>query len=379
MDGVLDLQTEAGKGSTFSFEVPLPSDAVGALPPRPAWEKGLTGRAVLLVDPNPGARRVVAEMLASRGMIVTECASAAEPPLGRYDCAVTADEAVPTSPAIIITSPLEHVIDDHFRIIRPVMERELIDLLGIVLGLVRKSAPRVEPESRRAVDALRVLVAEDNLVNQEFAAEALRKLGHRLSVASDGEEALRMMREQIFDIVLMDVQMPKLSGLDVTRMYREIEPEALHTPIVALTAHSGLEDRQRCLEAGMDAVLTKPIDLRQLLAVVRGVTGIDPIVEAVGGNVKLLERVSEAFAKQTPGLLIAMREAIRQRDSEALYRAAHTIKGAVSNFPGDPSFDLSLMVEQAARQSNFERAATLVTRLEAAVAALERRISSAVK
>ena len=377
MGGTIDLATTAGKGSVFSFEVPLPSDAVGALPLRAAWEKGLAGQAVLLVDPHPAERGLIAEMLTARGMIVTECASAAEPPLGRYACAITADEAAPTEPAIIVTSPLEHVVDDRFRVVRPVMDRELIDLLGVVLGLVRKSATRVEPEVRRAADSLRVLVAEDNLVNQEFAAEALRKLGHRLSVASDGEEALRMMREQIFDIVLMDVQMPKLSGLDVTRKYREIEPEALHTPIVALTAHSGLDDRERCLEAGMDAVLTKPIDLRQLHAVVRSVTGTDPIVEAVGGNVKLLERVSGAFTQQTPGLLLAMREAIRQKSGDDLHRAAHTMKGAVSNFQGDPSFDLALMVEQAARQNNFERATALVTRLEAAVAALERRITAA--
>ena len=378
MGGAIDLQTEPGKGSSFSFVIPLPADMVGTTPPRAPWERNLAGLSVLLVDPNAGSRALVAEMLKARDMIVTECASAAEPPLGRYACAITADEAVPTEPAIVITSPLEHVMDDRYRVLRPVVERELIEALGTALGLARRQTTRHTQEKPQPSDALRVLVAEDNLVNQEFAAEALRKLGHRVSVASDGEEALGMMRKQIFDIVLMDVQMPKLSGLDVTRMYRDIEPEALHTPIVALTAHTGIEDRRRCIEAGMDAVLIKPIDLRQLQSVVRTVTGVDPIVEAVGGNTRLLERVSEAFAKQTPDLLLTMRQAITQQDVDSLYMAAHTMKGAVSNFEGDPSYDLSAMIEEAAKQKDFARASTLMSRLEASVAALERRINAAV-
>ncbi|HUP50331.1 MAG TPA: ATP-binding protein [Thermoanaerobaculia bacterium] len=377
MGGTVDVESEAGSGSSFSFSISLPTDPIGSMPRRPAWEGGLAGRSVLLVDPHPASRALIAEMLRARGMVVTECASAAEPPMGRYDCAVTADEAVPIEPAVVITSPLEHVLDDRPRVVRPVMERELLDTLGSALGLVGKG-PRTTVRPARPGDSLRVLVAEDNLVNQEFAAEALRKLGHRVSVASDGEEALRIMRGQIFDLALMDVQMPKLSGLDVTRLYRESEPEALHTPIVALTAHTGMDDRQKCLEAGMDSVLVKPIDLRQLQQVVRSMTGVDPIVEAVGGNVKLLERVSDAFARQTPALLTAMRAAAGARDSEGLYRAAHTMKGAVSNFEGDPSYDLSVMIEQAAVEADFSRAVGLVGRLEAAVAALERRISAAV-
>ena len=379
MGGSVHLETVPDSGSTFSLLLPLPADAIGAAPAQPAWEDGLAGRSVLLVDPNPRCRALIADMLTSRGMIVTECASAAEPPIGRYGCAITADVAVPTEPAIIITSPLEQLVDDRNRVVRPVMERELLDMVGTALGLIRKSSARPAARPPVEADSLRVLIAEDNVVNQEFAAEALRKLGHGVSVASDGEEALTMMRAQIFDLVLMDVQMPKLSGLDVTRRYRETEPEAFHTPIVALTAHSGGDDRHRCIEAGMDAVLTKPIDLRKLNSVVQTVTGVDPIVQAVGGNVKLLERVSDAFARQTPTLIATMRAAVAASDGDSLFRAAHTMKGAVSNFDGDPSFDLSVMVEQAALKDDFARAASLVTRLEAAVTALERRISAAVQ
>jgi two-component system, sensor histidine kinase and response regulator len=379
MGGEVDLQTEAGRGSSFSFVIPLPVDSVGTAPSHASWERGLAGVSVLLADPNPAARGLIAEMLRARDMVVTEVSSAAEPPPGKYACAISADEAVPIEPAVIITSPLEHVADDRLRVVRPVMEREVIETLGAALGLVRRPAPRAASVAKpKFADALRVLIAEDNMVNQEFAAEALRKLGHRVAVASDGEEALRMMQKQIFDVVLMDVQMPRLSGLDAARKYREIEPAALHTPIVALTAHTSVEDRQLCIEAGMDAVLIKPIDLRELHAVVRSMTDIDPLIEAVGGNVQLLERVSEAFAKQNPLLMNAMHAAVRENDSEALARAAHTMKGAVSNFDGDPSYDLAVMVEDCAKAKDFARAVALVARLEAAVGALERRISAAV-
>jgi two-component system, sensor histidine kinase and response regulator len=378
MNGSVEVDSEPGVGSLFTVLLPLPSDVVSAAPPRAPWEGALAGRHVLVVDPNQNSREIISEMLRTRQIHVTAVASAAEPPAGPFACAVTADEIAPVEPAIVITSPLESVADNRLRITRPVVERELIEMIGIALGLTKVPAVRAAAMRRSSEQALRVLVAEDNLVNQEFAAEALRRLGHRVSVASDGEEALVMMRREFFDLVLMDVQMPRLAGTDATRMFRELEPSGIHVPIVALTANTRREDRGRCLEAGMDAVLTKPIDLRQVQDVIRAVTGIEPLVEAMGGNVALLERVRIAFAKQTPALLQEMRKAIEMSDGDALYRAAHTMKGAVSNFEADPSVDLALMLEEAAEAGDFQRAIMLVVRLEAAVAALERRIGAAV-
>jgi signal transduction histidine kinase/CheY-like chemotaxis protein len=377
MGGRIELTSEPGRGSVFAFLVPLPADDVGAEPMRLTWEASLAGRHVLVVDPNEISRGLLADTLRGRGMVVTECASAAEPPVGKFALAITADEAAPVEPSIIVTSPLEHVADDRLRVVRPISERELLDAIGVSLGIGSGGTARFTPAPRRD-EALNVLIAEDNPVNQEFAAEALRRLGHRVRVASDGEEALRMMQREFYDLVLMDVQMPRLSGLETTKKYRDTEPRGIHTPIIALTAHTGRDERQRCIEAGMDAVLTKPIDLRQLGEVIRSVTGVDPLVEAVGGNIKLLARVSDAFSKQTPGLLADMRAAISQRDSDALYRAAHTMKGAVSNFDGDPSVELSAMLEDTAQRHDFDRAASLLDRLERAAAVLERRLNTAV-
>ncbi len=377
MGGTIEVLSKQGEGSVFAFVVPLPNDLVSTASERAPWEAGLAGRPVLVIDPNTHSRALIAEILRTRSMEVTAASSAAEPPPGRFACAVVASESSPVQPSILITSPLEHVSDDKLRVTRPVLERELIDAVGVALGFIRTTIVRATAVRRTGEQALKVLIAEDNLVNQEFASEALRRLGHRISVASDGEEALMMMRDEFFDLVLMDVQMPRLSGLDATLRFRETEPEGIHVPIVALTANTRREDRYRCIEAGMDAVLTKPIDLQALQDIVRTVTGVEPLVEAVGGNVKLLERVSTAFAKQTPALLEEMRRAIANSDGETLYRAAHTMKGAVSNFEGDPSVDLSVMLEDSARAGDFPRATILVGRLASAVTALERRISAA--
>ncbi len=251
-----------------------------------------------------------------------------------------------------------------------------LDAIATAIGTKSHEEPLEQVRRRVARSGLHVLVAEDEAVSQEFAKEALRRLMHRVTVVADGEEALQCLERGHFDIVFMDVQMPNLDGLEATRRYRERE-RGSRTPIVALTAHSRREDRARCLEAGMDAVLTKPIDLKQLEDVVRSLTGAEPIVNAVGGNLKLLARVSDAFSKQTPVLLNQIRDAIAMNDAEALYQSAHKMKGAVANFEGDPSLDLALMLETAARESHFDRAATLLRRLEPAVNALERRISAA--
>src|SRR5256885_2024779 len=163
----------------------------------------------------------------------------------------------------------------------------------------------------------------------------------------------------------MDVQMPGRDGMDVTRKFRASEIDGAHTPIIALTAHTRREDRERCLEAGMDAVLTKPIDRGELAEVIASLVhmkakpDVDPILESVGGNVELLTRVRSAFAKQTPMLLAAMHDAIARRDDNALYHSAHTLKGAASHFPGDASA-LAREVEVAARAKELDRAAALM-------------------
>jgi two-component system, sensor histidine kinase and response regulator len=375
MSGTVRLESTQGVGTSIAIDLALPFDRFASQPKRIRPE--LNGRAAVVIDPNATSREVLSGILRTAGMKVDAFPSAAGTEGRQYACAVSADDKIDLRPAVIVTSPLDASAgDDRTRVTRPVAERELLDAVTAAIGTRAKDGPADDVRQRVARSGLHVLVAEDEAVSQEFAAEALRRMMHRVTVVSDGEEALHRLERDNFDLVFMDVQMPKLDGLEATRRYRERE-RGSRTPIVALTAHSRREDRVQCLEAGMDAVLTKPIDLKQLEETVRHLTGAEPIVNAVGGNLALLGRVSAAFAKQTPVLLTQIRDAIQMSDSEALFQSAHKMKGAVSNFEGDPSVDLALMLETAARENDFRRAATLLRRLEPAVQALQRRISAA--
>ena len=373
MNGSVSVVSQPGRGSSFVFAVIMPADPMGVAPRRASWESELTGKAVLVVEANDTTRTYLALMLRSRGMFATACASADEVPEGRYACVVTSDPTLPIEPRVLVSSPLKHDDDESVRITRPVSERELIEAVGMATGIVPK--PISYTLERRPVRrGMRVLLAEDNLVGQEFAAESLRRLGHDVDIASDGEEALAKIASEEFDVVLMDVQMPILDGTEVVKRYRANGGE---TPIVALTAHTTREARELCLEAGMNAVLTKPIDMKQLADVLMGVTGAEAIVDAVGGSARLLARVSEVFARQTPPLIASMHDAIERHDADALYRAAHKLKGSVANFNDNVCTKLALDVENAGRDRDVERAASVMPRLEEAVATLSRRIAAA--
>ena len=220
---------------------------------------------------------------------------------------------------------------------------------------------------------MHVLLVEDNVVSQEFAGETLRRLGHEVMIAADGARALSLLKANRYDIVFMDVQLPVIDGVEVVRRFRASESGA-RTPIYAITAHTQREERDRCLAAGMDGVLTKPIDRAEIARIVRSVDR-DGIVDAVDGNMRLLARVSAAFSEQTPPLVAAMYDAINKRDADSLYRNAHKLKGSVSNFP-TPAIDVAIEIEELARAGEVERAAALMPRLEETLRELSARLTT---
>jgi CheY-like chemotaxis protein len=235
---------------------------------------------------------------------------------------------------------------------------------------------------------LRVLVADDNAASQEFAAESLRRLGHIVTSAASGTEALDVLAKRSFDVILLDVQMPDLDGLEVTRRLRTME-RGLRTPIIAVTAQASTEDRERCIAAGFDGVLTKPATQATLSTIIREMTGVllppatarsgpaDVILDAVGGNVALLARVRDAFATQTPRLLAALREAVAACDGEAIFQTAHTLKGSISNFDVPEAIAATAELERAGKAADFARAAELLPAVETAIHDLEEKIEAA--
>jgi two-component system sensor histidine kinase/response regulator len=386
MGGTIGVESDVGKGSTFRFSIPFACEPVSATP-LADWEAQLVGKRVLLVEPEATSRRIVAAILSTHGLgcdAYATLAAAGDRPLHQtYDCLV-ADAPIVGAiiPVVRISSPVSPAPEVGVTVTRPVGERELIDAIGIAMGVTERGMAFTLERRVDADGLLHVLVVDDHPVNQEFAIEALRRLGHRVTPASNGEEALRLLGRQKFDLVLLDIQMPGIDGLEVARRFRATE-QPPRTPIVALTAHTTREMRDRCLAAGFDSVLAKPVSQQSLATVLRGTAeeetapADDDVLAAVGGNMKLLARVRAAFAEQTPRLLQGIRDAIGTRDADAITRNAHTLKGAVSNFGAADAIHAASEIERAGTEEAIDRAAELLPLLEAKLRDLEAKLEAA--
>jgi signal transduction histidine kinase/FixJ family two-component response regulator len=231
------------------------------------------------------------------------------------------------------------------------------------------AAPEAAP--RAGVRPLRVLLAEDNVINQRLAVRLLEKLGHTAVVATTGREALEALREQAFDLVLMDVQMPDLGGLEATAAIRTAERgTGRRLPIIALTAHAMKGDRERCLAAGMDDYLSKPIKPQELsdalarlfppgAAAPAAESQVEVLDEAaflagVGADAEFLPELVQLFLTQSPRLLEQARDAIDRRDAALLGRAAHTLKGSLTVFCARPATAAAERLELSAYAGAWE-------------------------
>ena len=251
-----------------------------------------------------------------------------------------------------------------------------------------------EPETPALVESrgpLRVLLAEDNLVNQKLAVRLLEKEGHSVVVAGNGREALAALDEGDFDAVLMDVQMPEMSGFEATAVIREREKKTgKHQLIIALTAHAMKGDRERCLEAGMDNYLAKPIQSNELFAALYGSPGgrkisatqktpkvvFDPGVAFIrtGHDLELLTELIEIFLADCPWRMAELREAIALSDAQSLERAAHKLKGAAAVFDARSVVEAAEQLESLGRQNNISAAREILSHLDRQIAMLTRAL-----
>jgi CheY-like chemotaxis protein len=241
---------------------------------------------------------------------------------------------------------------------------------------------------------LHLLIAEDNPVNQKLVLRLLEKHGHSGEVAADGRAALTALAHGSYDGVLMDIQMPQMDGLEVTKHFRATEAPGRHLPIVAMTAHARAGDHLRCLEAGMDAYLAKPLDAGELLRTLAesiAPSGTSPArrerlaperphlevfnvtvaLDRVGGDRQLLRELGDLCLANMPGWLADVRSALAARDAVRLRRAAHTIKGAVGSIGGDEAAAASARLEERGRASLFEGIGPDLVAVEQALARLE--------
>jgi CheY-like chemotaxis protein/HPt (histidine-containing phosphotransfer) domain-containing protein len=215
------------------------------------------------------------------------------------------------------------------------------------------------------------LLAEDNAVNQKLALRLLEKQGHHVTVAGDGREALAALEQKPFDLVLMDVQMPEMNGFEATGAIRERErrrESGQHIPIIAMTAHAMKGDRERCLAAGMDDYVSKPIIARKLFEAIERLapevaqppaTAPAPILDAhrvldrVEGDTELLRELVAIFLEDCPRQLAEIEEAVGRRDLVALASAAHALKGSIGSFEAGPVFQSAKRLEEIGREGDL--------------------------
>jgi two-component system, sensor histidine kinase and response regulator len=424
LGGKIWLNSVVGRGSEFHFSIPLKvvakRESPVALPPAV-----LSGMKVLIVDDNRTNQRIVEGML-KPWQARTMCVGSGQEALAELSSARELDD-----PYQLLVTDMHMPEMDGFALVEEIRRRADLSLLAIMmltsaghgedlkrckaLGVVsylfkpvRKTElllailaaiGKTEPVPRRAqsllqleqtacFQSLQILLAEDNSINQAVAVHTLKKMGHSVVVAHHGREALALLQAAKFDLVLMDIQMPEMDGLTATRSIRKAERRTgNHVPIIAMTAHAMKGDRERCLEAGMDGYIAKPITARELAQAIDAVrpslranafpdtAEFDPTepvnhwdpaqtLERLGGDENLLQEVMELFVKEAPIQLANVRAGIAQGNAEASARGAHSLKGELGYFDTSQLSQKARELEESARARDLERAAKVFASFE---------------
>jgi len=309
MGGCIGVESEVGRGSTFHFTARFALADEAAPPARPVEPAVVGGTRVLIVDDHDTNRRILEEMLRNWLMEPASAAGAREAlqrlrqahQAGEPYRLVLLDARMPETDGFTLAHQIkrdpelastiimmlssgdqpgevarcEELGIVHY-LLKPVKQSELFDAIVLALGVTKaEDAVADQPSApARRLRPLRILLAEDSLVNQKVAVGLLHKEGHTVTVASNGKEAIAVAASQDFDLILMDVQMPEMDGLEATGVIRAQQRQrGRHTPIIAMTAHAMKGDRERCLEAGMDDYVAKPIRAKQLFDVIETVLG----------------------------------------------------------------------------------------------------------
>jgi CheY-like chemotaxis protein len=421
MGGRIWVDSEEGRGSNFGFTTRfgIPSreeiDAVQVAP------RVVHGTRVLVVDDNATNRRILQVMLTNWGLVPAVASSVAEAMAllrdaqragGGFDLILTdaqmpeqdgfalvqqvrQDENLGSTVIMMLTSGGQP--DDVARceelgvasyLTKPVKQSELLD--AIMLSL-RVTATEDKADSGAArsrptpIRPLRILLAEDSLVNQKLALALLEREGHTVVVANNGKDAVAACEADAFDVVLMDVQMPQMDGLEATIAIRQGEAQRdRHIPIVAMTAHALKGDRERCLAAGMDAYVAKPIHADELFAAMDSVLGRpaglpeltdvtttpaedgldwNEVLRTLKSDPGLLRLTIESAVEEFPLCMTELHQAVADRDVEALQRAAHRLKGSVGYFGRTTVSQRAEQIEELARQDNLPQALQYVDQL----------------
>ncbi|MCX7898389.1 MAG: PAS domain S-box protein [Rhodocyclaceae bacterium] len=376
MGGDIEVESCEGQGSEFRLRLPLEAAQVAA-----SLEPSLRGRRLALVGGDEAHRTLWQDLLAS-WQVVAETANEPETFFASGgDGALVVEEALALpwlAAAKAARKPLFVVLTDSgaaqreawrqrgaYPIVSPITQSRVHDALIAAFAPTTATPAVPDVEGEGLFRGARVLLAEDNAVNQRVAASMLQKLGCEVVIATDGRQAVELWQKGTFDLVLMDCQMPEMDGFAATAAIRRGEEGARHTPIVAMTANALEGDRERCLAAGMDDYLSKPITRARLMTVLarwlparkkseenarEAWLDAAQLAAATGGDEALAREILAIFAEGLPVLIQRIQDAARAQDEARLAAAAHELKGAAANVGARELARLAADIEAAAKR-----------------------------
>jgi PAS domain S-box-containing protein len=419
MAGEMWAESEQGRGSTFHFTL----EALASPAPVRAYEGSggpqLSRRRVLIVDDNATNRRILTRQTESWDMIPSATGSPVEALnwIRRGDPVDVAilDMQMPEMDGLALAREIRRHRDaeslplvmltslgrtdessEEFAafLTKPIRPSQLYDaLLGVFGGVVQTAEPAgvaASPDEQLADRLpLRILLVEDNAVNQQLAMLLLQKIGYRVDVAGNGVEALDALERQPYDVVLMDVEMPEMDGLEATRrIHQRWSTGRPH--IIAVTANALQGERELCLQAGMDDYITKPIRLEELTAALgrssrrRGPevegSALDPmvirrLVASLGsGGSESVDGLIQAFLSHVPDLMGTLRSAMDRQDVDEVRRGAHTLKSNAASFGAPALADLCRELESSAKAGTLDGAGRQLSRIETELGRVTREL-----
>ncbi len=449
MGGQIWVESAVGTGTTFYLTVQLGLHADQTNKPELSHSFNLTDMNVLVVDDNATNRRILSAMLSNWRMNPTTVedgfAAIAKlkkaqqtghkfsliimdvnmPELDGFQVIekIRAEEQLKDITIMMLSSASRG--DDARRckelgvasyLSKPITQSTLLDNIVTVLNESSAHANRelqvVEHQSIPRQNGIRVLLAEDNAVNQKLGMRLLEKMGHSITLVCNGLEVLEVTEREHFDLILMDIQMPEMDGLQATQKIRQREADSAtngHIPIIALTAHAMAGDQDRCLEAGMDGYVTKPLnpmllaeEIEKMIPAAKLEKNQTPELESkernenmntenntqvtpessqpafdiasaldrTGGDIELFCEVADVFVDLAPELIGKIETSLQTGDFDTVSKAAHSLKGSAGNLSARPVFETAMNLERAAKDGNLDLCHELFTVLKSQLPSL---------
>ena len=462
MGGTIKIKSQPGHGSRFRFTARFVRQHGHEARQEEAFHPELNGLRVLVVDDNRSSRKILKEILEIHKMDLVQAAGAKETmdillksqAKGTPFNLILLDSDMPEMDGFALAGAIkQQKISDagiimmltfpHFKrkaeleelgitigVLKPVGPLELVSVILDFLGIA-KPTPVIEdktpqPVIRVSARSLKILVAEDTPFNQRYILRLLERWNHQTTLVENGRQALEAFKRETFDIVLMDVQMPEMDGLESTRKIREWEDgrrkaeggrrneeeledrgqnanSAFHIPhsafkripIVAMTAHVIKGDRERCLEAGMNEYVSKPIDSDKLFETIEKLTRVseimkpapaEPVIADSSSLLKVfdedwdfLKEVVEVFIDDYPRVFDNLQQSFEEGDCDTFMRSAHSLKGMLKNFKAETAAEIAFDLEKKGKTADLQDVQADIDRLAAHISEVDKTLRNMIK